>query len=189
MTRSRLAPALAASLAAHAAVVGAATLWLTAPPSRASQPQRLTVALRAAPAPLAPAPPAAAPRIQEALPVPPPQPAPPRNADTAATAADAVTQTPPAPLQEVAPVYPEAALLQGLTGSVELELEIDAEGVVLAARVLAGSIDAVFDQAALDAAWATRFIPARRNGVPVASTLRPVMVFDAAMPLQAALDR
>jgi TonB family protein len=86
-------------------------------------------------------------------------------------------------------VYPEAALLQGLTGSVELELEIDAEGVVLAARVLAGSIDAVFDQAALDAAWATRFIPARRNGVPVASTLRPVMVFDAAMPLQAALDR
>jgi len=100
-----------------------------------------------------------------------------------------VTQTPPAPLQEVAPVYPEAALLQGLTGSVELELEIDAEGVVLAARVLAGSIDAVFDQAALDAAWATRFIPARRNGVPVASTLRPVMVFDAAMPLQAALDR
>lgn len=189
MTRSRLAPALAASLAAHAAVVGATTLWLTAPQPAQPQPARLTVALAAVPprpAPVAPPPQAALP-VEELVPA---EAAPPARStpEPAVPAAEAVTEIQPTPLHEAAPIYPEAALLHGLTGSVQLELEIDAAGVVRAARVLAGSIDGVFDQAALDAAWATRFIPARRNGVPVASTLRPVMVFDAALPLQAALD-
>ncbi len=147
---------------------------------------RLTMALRAAPAAARPAPAGGAPRIQERCPCATAT-GPRRNADTAATAADAVTQTPPAPLQEVAPVYPEAPCCRphrlGGTGAGDRRRRRGA------CRPRAGrSIDAC-STSALDAAWATRFIPARRNGVPVASTLRPVMVFDAAMPLQAALDR
>lgn len=206
MTPSRrLAPALAASLAVHAVIAGAATLWLSgSAPARATRPPRLTVALLAPqaaavrqttlqPHAAATTPPAAATLVAAATPpvkpahhasaaTPAPQPAP--------TGADAQpVDTPPAPLSQVAPVYPQEALLQGLTGTVELEVNIDAGGRVQSARVVSSTGAPMFDQAALDAAYATRFEPARRNGLPIASTIHPVMVFDAPQPMQTALRR
>lgn len=63
--------------------------------------------------------------------------------------------------------YPYAARAQAITGVTHLVLELDAAGRVQAARVTAGQPAGVFDQAALRAARALRFEPARRNGQPV----------------------
>ncbi|MBL8484609.1 MAG: TonB family protein, partial [Rhodocyclaceae bacterium] len=66
-----------------------------------------------------------------------------------------------------------------LSADVELEVDIDAEGRVTSARVLSSSAGEVFDAAARQAAYATRFQPARLRGVAVASTLHALMRFEA----------
>ncbi|MBL8485144.1 MAG: TonB family protein, partial [Rhodocyclaceae bacterium] len=64
------------------------------------------------------------------------------------------------PIDEVSPIYPPEAYASGLSADVELEVDIDAEGRVTSARVLSSSAGEVFDAAARQAAYATRFQPA-----------------------------
>ena len=71
-------------------------------------------------------------------------------------------------------VYPADALHQGVEASVLLELDVDPEGAVVAARVVesAGMAHA-FDTAARDALLSARFSPALdRKGRPTSATLQ-----------------
>lgn len=78
----------------------------------------------------------------------------------------AVITTKPRPLKKVEPEYPQRLQDLGIEGRVVLELTIDAQGRVVAARVLRG-LHPELDQAALAAAKQMIFSPARVNGTPV----------------------
>ena len=67
--------------------------------------------------------------------------------------------------------YPREALERHVEGNVGLELDLDAEGKVVGARVTAPGGHG-FDEAAIEAARHFTFAPARRRGVPVASTVQ-----------------
>jgi TonB family protein len=82
-----------------------------------------------------------------------------------ATALPAIT--PPRPLSDTRVEYPVGGAGEA---QVELELSIDAEGRVMAVRVIAG--DAPFAEAARSAAEGWSFEPARRGGVAVAARIR-----------------
>ena len=87
---------------------------------------------------------------------------------------------PPAPdtrFQNVAPSYPEAARLRGETGTVGLELSVDAEGRVTAVNVARSSGSPMLDAAARRAVVEWRFRPAARDGVPVAGSIRTSVHF------------
>jgi TonB family protein len=103
--------------------------------------------------------------------------APPVRAQSAA-AADAVT---PPRLLSAAPVELPAGAAPEAPVSVELELTIDASGHVSAARVTS-SAGAEYDGAALAAARAFVFEPARRGDEPLAVTVGYRYVFPAAPP-------
>jgi len=84
---------------------------------------------------------------------------------------------PPAPLQPIRPLYPAAAQADGVEGTVVVELQIDATGVVRQARVMQAEPPEYFEAAALAAVRAARFVPARAAGVPVASRVRLTIRF------------
>ncbi|HWP66484.1 MAG TPA: energy transducer TonB, partial [Candidatus Limnocylindria bacterium] len=70
------------------------------------------------------------------------------------------------------PPYPLAARRLGIQGRVLLEVVVDPDGRAATVRVRSSSGHRVLDDAAVDTVrhrW--RFIPARRNGVPVQSTV------------------
>ena len=71
------------------------------------------------------------------------------------------------PLARVMPAYPKQARTQGLSGSVELELEIGPDGRVQKVRVLKSSAK-VFDEAALAAVREWLFKPGMAGGKPTA---------------------
>lgn len=73
------------------------------------------------------------------------------------------------PLEVPSPLYPEAAREAGVAGKVRVELHLDASGAVISAKVVDG-LGSGLDEAALDAARAATFEPARRCGDAVAST-------------------
>ena len=86
---------------------------------------------------------------------------------------------PPAPAEVLSPpalknrtkaVYPPEALARRQEGTVGLELQLDADGRVLDARVTSPAGQG-FDQAALEAVRQFRFEPAKRDGVAIASTV------------------
>jgi protein TonB len=74
--------------------------------------------------------------------------------------------TPPAIIREVRPDYTEEARRRGLSGDVELEIVVRADGSVANVRLLRG-LGAGLDQRAIDAVKQWRFSPARRFGTPV----------------------
>jgi TonB family protein len=74
--------------------------------------------------------------------------------------------TPPAIIREVRPDYTEEARRRGLSGDVELEIVVRADGSVGNVRLLRG-LGAGLDQRAIDAVKQWRFSPARRFGTPV----------------------
>jgi len=78
-------------------------------------------------------------------------------------AAEAVG-TPPVFVDRVEPVYPRGARLAGIQGVVRLGLEISATGALRRVSVLTSSGDASLDRAALDAAQASSYGPARASG-------------------------
>jgi len=78
-------------------------------------------------------------------------------------AADASALVPPAPIGTVAPTYPPAARAAGHEGTVVVRLEVDETGAVVSAHVLS-SAGSDLDEAALEAARAQRFTPARSSG-------------------------
>ncbi len=74
--------------------------------------------------------------------------------------------TPPAIVREVRPDYTEEARRRGLSGDVELEIVVRADGSVGNVRLLRG-LGSGLDQRAIDAVKQWRFSPARRFGTPV----------------------
>lgn len=73
------------------------------------------------------------------------------------------------------PPYPAQALRNRWTGTVLLQLTIDASGEVSAARILKSSNYDVLDRSALETARTWQFTPARLNGRAIALTVaRPV---------------
>lgn len=82
-----------------------------------------------------------------------------------------VLTRPPTLLHEVQARYPDAALDAGVSGAVELEIDIGPEGTVLNARVVR-SAGHGFDEAALEAVRQFTFSPAEVDGKPAAVRIR-----------------
>jgi protein TonB len=76
----------------------------------------------------------------------------------------------PEVIREVTPVYPEIARKAEVEGKVVLLVTIDETGHVIEARIAQSGAE-VFNQAALDAAFAYAFRPAEQNGFPVKATI------------------
>jgi protein TonB len=73
------------------------------------------------------------------------------------------------------PAYPRAPEKYGSEGRVELEITVDAKGNVTATRVVSG--DKTFSAAAQKAVRRWRFAPATSDDVPIAFTLKKMVVF------------
>jgi protein TonB len=71
------------------------------------------------------------------------------------------------------PPYPMAARRMGLQGTVVLRVVVGADGAPVSVTVLQSSGHAILDTSAADTVRATwRFVPARRNGVPIEDTVQ-----------------
>ncbi len=80
----------------------------------------------------------------------------------------APTLTPPRPIAWVIPEFPASEKKRGVNGEVKLSLEIAPTGRVLQAVVLENTTgSALCAQAAVKAALASRYIPAKEDGKPV----------------------
>jgi TonB family protein len=90
---------------------------------------------------------------------------------------DSMLDVVPATLLASAP-FPMAACERRVTGRVMLEAETDADGRVLAARILAAEPAGLFDRSALAVARASRLSPAFRDGQPIAATALLTLFFD-----------
>ena len=74
--------------------------------------------------------------------------------------------------------FPMAACEQRVTGRVALEVETDATGKVLKARILEAEPAGLFDETALTIARGSRLTPAYRDGQPMAATALLTLHFD-----------
>ena len=84
---------------------------------------------------------------------------------------------PPRPKRNIRPDYPKGARQRGEQGDVVLEIRVNAEGTVDAVKVATSSGFAELDEAAIRAAKAAKFSPARSGREPVASTARLKLQF------------
>lgn len=84
------------------------------------------------------------------------------------------------------PRYPADALKEGKTGVTVLVVEIDAQGGVTGVKIDRSSGDARLDAAAQEAAARWRFMPAMKQGKPVASKVRVPVEFAMDEPGDAA---
>ena len=83
----------------------------------------------------------------------------------------------PRPRRAIRPEYPKGARLRGEQGNVILEIEIGADGVCVAAKVAVSCGFAELDAAAVKAALAARFVPAKAGNSPVSSVARLTLSF------------
>ncbi len=74
------------------------------------------------------------------------------------------------------PVYPPVARAAGLSGQVELQFTVGADGSVSNVKVVKGN--SVLAQAAVAAVKSWRYQPARRGGIPTESKSRAVVIFN-----------
>ena len=84
---------------------------------------------------------------------------------------------PPRPERSIRPDYPKGARQRGEQGKVVLEIRVDEEGLVESVKVVGSSGFAELDAAAVRAAKAAKFNPARSGRDPVASTARLKLQF------------
>ena len=84
---------------------------------------------------------------------------------------------PPRPRRTIKPEYPKGARQRGEQGNVTLEIEIGVDGVCGAARVAVSCGFAELDAAAVKAALAARFVPAKKGNSPVSSVARLTLSF------------
>lgn len=103
---------------------------------------------------------------------PPPAPAPQPAMPPPAAPRQAAIDAPPRPRKTIKPDYPRGARARGEQGEVELEIEVGANGRVTSARVVHSSGYPELDGAALAAARAAKFVPAKSGRKAVASTAR-----------------
>jgi TonB family protein len=80
----------------------------------------------------------------------------------------------PKAIQRGNPEYPPAALRKGIEGSVLLEFSVDADGRVVAPRVIDTTPPGVFERAALDAVshWSYQPLGVETKGIQVRLTFR-----------------
>jgi protein TonB len=71
------------------------------------------------------------------------------------------------PLQRIPPQYPRDAARNGITGWVQLEVLVNADGTVRSARVLESNPRGLFEAAAVQAVLRWKFKPKVVNGTPV----------------------
>ncbi len=117
---------------------------------------------------------------EEPLPKEEPPPRPPVVASAPAPAVaprQARVDAPPRPRKSIRPDYPKGARLRGEQGDVQLEIEVTAQGTVVAVVIVASCGFPELDEAAVKAARAARFTPARRGRQPVASKARITLKF------------
>ena len=86
--------------------------------------------------------------------------------------------SPPQPLNDIAPDYPEGAFALGLSGKVEVDVWVDERGQVEDARVVATTMADAFNNSALRAVHNMRFTPGMSAGRPVKSSIRAVIVYE-----------
>ena len=84
---------------------------------------------------------------------------------------------PPKPRRNIKPDYPKGARQRGEQGDVVLEIRVNAEGTVDGVKVAVSSGFVELDEAAIKAARAARFSPARSGHDAVASTARLKLQF------------
>jgi len=84
---------------------------------------------------------------------------------------------PPSPRRTIKPAYPEGARRRGEEGNVTLELSVNAAGGVDEVAVLVSSGFAELDAAAVKAARAARFTPAKSGGRAVSSRAHLTLEF------------
>ena len=84
---------------------------------------------------------------------------------------------PPKPKRNIRPDYPKGARQRGEQGDVVLEIRVNVEGTVDDVKVAVSSGFAELDEAAVRAAKAAKFSPARSGRDPVASTARLKLQF------------
>ena len=84
---------------------------------------------------------------------------------------------PPKLRRNIKPDYPKGARQRGEQGDVVLEIRVNAEGTVDDVKVATSSGFAELDEAAVKAARAAKFSPARSGHDPVASTARLKLQF------------
>ena len=84
---------------------------------------------------------------------------------------------PPKPKRNIRPDYPKGARQRGEQGDVVLEIRVNAEGTVDDVKIATSSGFAELDEAAIRAAKAAKFSPARSGHDPVASTARLKLSF------------
>jgi periplasmic protein TonB len=132
--------------------------------------ERARAAMPSAPPPTVAAPAPAASNASASTPVPASAPA------ASAPAAEAppawVPESTLTRVQFVSPTYPEEALNRYISGWVDLEFTVTAEGKITDITVVAGEPSGVFDRAARSALARSRYLPVTRNGVPVAQRVR-----------------
>ena len=89
----------------------------------------------------------------------------------------AKVDAPPRPRRTIRPDYPKGARQRGEQGNVTLEIRVNAKGTVDAASVVSSSGFAELDAAAVKAAKAAKFTPARSGDEAVASVARLTLSF------------
>ncbi|MGB7211001.1 MAG: energy transducer TonB [Gemmatimonadales bacterium] len=87
---------------------------------------------------------------------------------------------PPVAVNPTSPVeYPQALYIQGIEGTVVLQLHVDSSGVIdpESTKVAESSGYPALDSAALSAVPRMKFAPGLRNGVPAALTFTQPIIF------------
>ena len=84
---------------------------------------------------------------------------------------------PPKPNKAIKPDYPKGARQRGEQGDVVLEIRVNAAGIVDRVDIVVPSGFSELDEAAVRAARAARFTPAKSGGLAVASTARLTLTF------------
>lgn len=75
------------------------------------------------------------------------------------------------------PKYPAEAVREGVSGTVEMQIEVGADGAFRDVRIVKSSGSPPLDAAAMEAARHWRYAPARRNGKPVRGHVRIPQTF------------
>ena len=99
------------------------------------------------------------------------------NNSPSAAPRQARLDAPPKPKRNIRPDYPKGARQRGEQGDVILEIRVNADGTVDDVKVATSSGFAELDEAAVRAAKAAKFSPARSGHDPVASTARLKLQF------------
>ena len=113
-------------------------------------------------------------KIQPPQPTQTPQPSQPSQPSSLSQAR---VDAPPRSRRAIRPEYPKGARQRGEQGNVILEIEIGADGVCVAAKVAVSCGFAELDAAAVKAALAARFVPAKAGNSPVSSVARLTLSF------------